>query len=107
MISYEDFAKIEIKIGKVITAEKIPDTDKLLKLEVDFGEEKHRTIVSGIAHAISDKEIVGKSLPFVTNLEPKTIYGIESQGMILVATADDLPVLISPKKKVKPGTSVK
>lgn len=107
MITFEDFSKIEIKIGKVISAEKVPETDKLLKLEVDFGIDK-RQIVSGIAHAISAEQIIGKSLPFVTNLEPRTIKGIESQGMIMVAIDDeDKPVLLEPNGEVKPGTNIK
>lgn len=108
MINYDDFSKIEIKIGKVINAERVPETDKLLKLEVDFSEASSRTIVSGIAHAISVEDIVGKLLPFVTNLEPQTIRGIESQGMIMVAVDDkDMPVLLEPNKKIKPGSIVR
>jgi methionyl-tRNA synthetase len=108
MINYEDFAKIEIKIGKVINAEKVPETDKLLKLEVDFGNDDIRIIVSGIAHVISPEDIVNKTLPFVTNLEPRNIRGIESQGMIMVAVdGDDNPVLLEPNKKIKPGSIVK
>ena len=108
MINYEDFAKIEIKMGKIITAEKVPETDKLLKLEVDFGEENNRTMVSGIAHAISPEEIINKTSPFVVNLEPRTIKGIESQGMIMVAVDDDdKPILLEPNKEVKPGSIVR
>lgn len=108
MITYDDFVKIEIKMGKVISAEKVPDTDKLLKLEVDFNEEKNRTIVSGIAHAVTPEEIIGQTLPFVVNLEPRTIKGIESQGMIMVAVdKDDLPVLLTPKKDIEPGSVVR
>ena len=107
-ITFEDFSKIEIKIGKVISAEKVPETDKLLKLEVDFGEEKNRIIVSGIAHAISVEDIINKEIPFVTNLEPRTIKGIESQGMIMVAIgSEDNPVLLNPSKEVPPGSVVR
>lgn len=124
MINYEDFSKIEIKIGKVLTAERVPETDKLLKLEVDFGEEdlpatpeqacdggrakQTSTIVSGIAHAITPEDIVGKEMPFVTNLEPRTIKGIESNGMIMVAIDDEEnPVLLNPAKDVAPGSIVR
>lgn len=108
MITYEDFQKLEIKIGKVIAAEKVPDTDKLLKLEVDLGEEKNRTIISGIAHAITPEDIIGKSLPFVTNLEYRTIRNIESQGMIMVAIDEnDIPILLEPNKKIKSGSTVR
>lgn len=108
MITYDDFKKIEIKIGKVINAEKVPETDKLLKLEVDFGEGENRTIVSGIAHAILPEDIIGKEAPFVTNLEPRTIRGIESNGMIMVAIDEsDNPVLLNPSREVEPGSSVR
>lgn len=108
MITYDDFSKIEIKIGKVINAEKVPETDKLLKLEVDFGEGENRTIVSGIAHAISPEDIIGKEVPFVTNLEPRTIRGIESNGMIMVAIDEmDNPVLLNPTKEIPPGSVVR
>lgn len=108
MITFEDFSKIEIKIGKVISAEKVPETDKLLKLEVDFGIDSNRTIVSGIAHAVKAEEIIGKSLPFIVNLEPRTIKGIESQGMIMVAIDEnDNPILLEPNKEIKPGAIVR
>lgn len=108
MITFEDFEKLEIKIGKVLTAEKVPETDKLLKLEVDFGESEKRTIVSGIAHAITPEEITGKEMPFITNLEPRTIRGIESNGMIMVVIDDEEnPVLLNPTREVKPGSIVR
>jgi methionine--tRNA ligase beta chain len=75
MINYEDFAKLEIKIGKVISAEKIPEGGKLLKLVVDFGNET-KQIMSGIAEHYTDPSVlVGKEMPFVTNLEPRKLRG--------------------------------
>jgi methionine--tRNA ligase beta chain len=106
MIAYEEFQKLELKIGTVIEAEKIPETDKLLKLKVDFGSET-RQIVSGIAEVIPAEEIVGKQYPFILNLEPRVIRGIESQGMILAASDGEKPVLISPLNTVPPGSTVK
>jgi len=103
-MTYEDFKKIEMKIGKVIVAEKIEKSDKLLKLEVDFGEEK-RTIVSGIAEVYEPDNLIGKQMPFVTNLEPRTIFGIESNGMIIAAhDEEDKPVLLFPDKKTPDGS---
>ncbi len=88
MISIDDFSNIEIKIGKILTAEKVPDTDKLLKLSVDMGEEQPRQIISGIALFFSDPQaLVGITCAFVTNLEHRTIRGLESQGMILTASS--------------------
>src|SRR3990167_6884539 len=84
IISIDDFKKIEIKIGEILSAEKVPETDKLLKLSVSFREERPRQIVSGISTFFSDPtDLVGKKCAFVTNLEPRTIRGLESQGMIL------------------------
>ncbi len=87
MITFEDFQKVEIRIGEILFAEKIPETDKLLKLSVNFGEEMPRSIVSGISVYFPDeKTLVGKKCAFVTNLEPRTIRGFESNGMILAVS---------------------
>lgn len=92
MISIDDFHKLEIKIGEIKSAEKVPETDKLLKLAVDFGEETPRQIVSGISAFFPDPQVlVGKKCAFAYNLEPRMIKGLESQGMIL-AVSGGLPV---------------
>ncbi|MFZ2072179.1 MAG: hypothetical protein WA101_03575 [Minisyncoccia bacterium] len=89
MISIEDFKKVDIAVGKILSAEKIPDTDKLLKLRVDLGEENPRQIVSGISLFFPDCSLlVGKKCMFVANLEPRMIKGFESQGMILAVSTD-------------------
>lgn len=108
-IPYDDFAKVEMKVGKILTAEKIPETDKLLKLSVDFGEEKVRQIVSGISLYFPDPSIlVGRSCLFVTNLEPRVIRGQESNGMILaLSTEDGKFSLLEPNKDIPIGTKVK
>ena len=86
----DDFKKLDIRIGEIKKVERVPDTNKLLRLEVDLGEEKYRHIISGIAEYFEDIEsLVGKKCPFVVNLEPKTIRGYESNGMILAVSADD------------------
>jgi len=74
-ISYEDFAKLEIRIGTVRAAEMIPETDKLIKCTIDFGEMGMRTIVSGIAQWKKPEELVGKQLPYIVNLAPKMLRG--------------------------------
>ncbi len=82
-ISYDDFKKVEIKVGRILAADRIPDTDKLLKLMVDLAEGEPRQIVSGIAEYFSDPAVlVGVKCLFVTNLEPRTIRGYESNGML-------------------------
>lgn len=113
MISYEEFKKVEIKAGKILSVEKIPDTDKLLKLSVDFNEKdengnaKHRQIVSGIAlYFVDPQTIVGKTCMFVTNLEPRTIRGFESQGMILAVNVPEVGFsLLEPNGTIPPGAS--
>ena len=104
-IDFEDFKKVKIKIGKITLAEKVPDADKLLRLEVDFGSET-RQVVSGIAESYSEEELVGREFPFVVNLEPRSFRGVESQGMILAIDAKDKVVLIAPVEEVDPGSEV-
>ena len=90
IINIEDFKRIKIKVGKILAVDKVIDTDKLLKLSVDLGEENPRTIVSGIALYFPDYSVlVNKKCMFVANLEPRTIRGIESQGMIVALSTDD------------------
>lgn len=113
MISYADFANLDIRIGTITAAERVPHTDKLLKLTVDFGpaassdEPTQRTIVSGIAEWYAPEALVGKQAPFVINLEPRTLRGVVSQGMILAAAPGDKAVILKPHKKVPAGTRVK
>ena len=86
MISYDEFKKVEVKVGEILSAEKIPDTDKLLKLMVNLGEEAPRQIVSGIFEFFPNPELlVGTKCFFVANLEPRTIKGYESNGMLFAA----------------------
>ena len=98
MITIEDFAKVEMRIGKIVSAERVPETDKLMRLQVDFGEDEPRQVVSGIATYFSDEQVlVGKTCPFVTNLAPRTIRGLESQAMIVaVHTTEDAFSLLEP-----------
>ena len=109
MISIEDFRKIDIVVGEILSAEKILDTDKLLKLSVDLGEITPRQIVSGISLYFPDCSVlVGKKCMFVANLEPRVIRGIESQGMILaVSTEDDRFSLLEPNKEIPAGARAK
>ena len=104
-ITFEDFKKVEIRIGKVLKVEKIENADKLLKLQVDFGEFQ-RQIVSGIAESFTPEELVGKKLPFIVNLEYRKFKGEESQGMLMAIDANDKTVLLEPAEDVKEGTEV-
>ena len=108
MISFDDFKKLEIKIGEILSAEKIPDTDKLLKLSVDFGHDDRRQVVSGISTFFPDPQVlVGKKCAFAYNLEPRIIKGLESQGMILAVSGDDFFSLLETSNDVVPGSLIK
>ncbi|HEY5383010.1 MAG TPA: methionine--tRNA ligase subunit beta [Candidatus Paceibacterota bacterium] len=91
-ISIEDFKKVEITIGEILSAEKIEGSDKLLKLRVNFGDEE-RQVLSGIAAYYPEPSaLVGKRVPFVTNLAPRMMMGLESQAMILATGGGDEPL---------------
>lgn len=134
MINIDDFGKVEIKIGTILTAEKVENADKLLRLTVDFGfvkkivppvagalkedgtpadptiteEADVRQIVSGIAMHYPDPQVlVGKQCPFVTNLEPRTIKGLESRGMICATSGEGFFALLHPSAPVPPGSKIK
>ena len=104
-ISIEDFTKVELKVGEILTAEKVENADKLLKFSVKVGEET-RTIVSGIAKYYSPEELIGKEVVVVANLKPAKLKGIMSEGMLLCAVDGDKVVLITPMVKVNSGSKV-
>lgn len=105
-IQFDDFAKVEIQIGTILVAEPIEGSEKLLRLEVDFGEFK-RQILSGIAKFYKPEELIGKQVPFITNLEPRKMMGLESQGMLLAGDSPDGIFLLQPNKEVPAGTKLK
>ena len=103
MISFDDFSQLDIKTGTILKAEKMVKTEKLLVLKIDLGQEQ-RTIVSGIAHSYSPEEVVGKKVTVLTNLKPKVIRGVESQGMLLMAEDQDgRLIFISPEDENTPS----
>ena len=103
-ISFDDFVKVQLRVGEIIACEAVPKSSKLLKETVKFGEEI-RTVVSGIAKHYKPEEMVGKKVVFVTNLAPRKICGIESQGMIMAAEDENGNLsLIVPEKDVPSGT---
>ena len=106
-VAYDDFAKLDIRIGKVIAAEFVPETDKLIKCTVDLGDLGTRTIVSGIAQWKKPEELVEKLLPYIVNLAPRTLRGVESQGMLLAASDESGVALIEPERIVPPGTPLR
>ncbi len=107
VITIDDFKKVEIKIGKVLSAERVPEADKLLKIVFDIGGEE-RQIMAGIAMFVEDPAaLVGKEMPILVNLEPRKLRGYESQGMLLAADGAGRPVLLHPAEDVPPGSVVK
>ena len=105
-INFEEFQKIELKVAKIIQAERIKESEKLLKLQIDLGEEK-RQIVAGLAKFYQPENLVGKEIVVVANLEPRMIFGLKSQGMLLAADVNGKPVLLKPDEEVPPGTKIR
>lgn len=114
MINYDDFAKLDIRLGEVLSVELIEGADKLLKCQVDVGDVDEegnkvaRQILSGIREYLEDPQwLVGKKFPYIVNLAPRTIRGFESNGMILAGTHEGTLALLQPSSDVPPGTHIK
>lgn len=107
LVSIDDFARVDLRIGVVTKAEKVPKKDRLLKLEVDLGEGAPRTLIAGIAARYAPEKLAGKRIVVVANLKPARIAGILSQGMLLAADEGNGPVILSPEVEVAPGTKVR
>jgi methionine--tRNA ligase beta chain len=106
MVTFDDFMKLDIRIGTVTAADKVEGADKLIRLELDLGGES-RQVVAGMAPAYTPEEFIGRQVPILVNLEPRKLRGIESQGMILAADVDGKPVMITPDKEVPQGSKVR
>ena len=108
-IDITDFTKVDLRVGEVLTAERIPKADKLLRLTVDVGEEKPRQILAGIAQYYSPEQLVGRKIAVVVNLKPRKLRGHESQGMLLAASAGDegKPVIATFSEDVPNGARLK
>lgn len=106
VITFEDFAKIDLRIGKIVQAEEVETSKKLLKVMVDVGGET-RQLLAGIKGHYVAGDLVGKSVVVVANLAPRTMMGLESQGMILAANHGEVPTLVMPINEVPAGTIVK
>jgi methionine--tRNA ligase beta chain len=104
-ITIDDFKKVELKVAKVLSAERVEGSDKLLKLRVDIGTEQ-RQIIAGIGTHYLPEAIVGSEIIIVANLEPRMLMGLESQGMLLAANGEG-PVVLMPEKEVAPGTGIR
>lgn len=106
MITKEDLDKLEVKIGKIESAEKVENADKLLKLIVDFGTEKRQIITAMASFFPNPGSLVGKQVPVFVNLEPKVFRGHESQGMIMAIDTENGPVFLLPESEVANGSRV-
>jgi len=134
-ISFDDFKKVDIRIGKILTAERVEGSDKLIKLSVDFGVEKVqiktmpddvkalsgeedeelkettvpiiRQIIAGIAKFYAPEDLIGKECPFAYNLAPRMLAGLESQGMIMCPSDENGVALLHPNKELTPGSIIK
>ena len=106
MIGMNEFKKVELKIGEILSAEDHPNADNLIILRVDVGEEKPRTLVAGLKGHYDMDELAGKKVPVVTNLEPARLRGVESRGMLLAAQDGDTVSLLTVDKDVAAGSAV-
>lgn len=106
-ISFDDFSKVELKIGTVLEAEEVEGSEKLIKLKVDLGEEAPRQILAGVKEWYSPEDLVGKQVVVVANLEPRIMMGLGSQGMMLAADSEAGPVFLTVPKQVPPGAKIR
>ena len=104
-VTFEEFRRLDIRVGRIVAVERIRRARRLLLLKVDLGEEE-RQLVAGLAGYYEPEQLVGKEVVVVTNLKPKVIMGFKSQGMLLAAVVDGKPVLLIPEEEVPPGTKV-
>lgn len=106
LIGIEDFGKVDLRVGKIVAAERVEKSDKLVKLQVDIGTET-RQVVAGIGKSYSPEELVGKVITIVANLKPAKLMGVESRGMLLAANSGDGLAVVTFDRETKPGTKVK
>ena len=106
-ITIEEFAKLDIRVGKVLKAERVPGARKLMRLEVDLGEERPRQLVAGLVGSYEPEELVGMSIVVLANLKPRKFMGVLSEGMLLAADVNGRPVLLTVAGEVPPGSRVR
>jgi len=106
MINIEDFLKIEMRVGLVLEATKLEESNKLILMKVSFGEDDTRTVVSGIAKHYSPEDLINNKFMFVTNLEPRKILEYESQAMIVASHNEETISLLKPEKDIEPGSAI-
>jgi methionyl-tRNA synthetase len=104
-ISFEEFKKVDLRVATILEAERVEGTDKLMKLQLDLGDEK-RQIVAGIAEVYRPENLIGRNIVIVANLQPVTLRGVESNGMLLAASLGGRPELVTFDRVVKAGTPI-
>jgi len=105
MITIDDFKKIELKVAKILEAERVEGSDKLIKMQLSLGEEK-RQVIGGIGKTYEPEQLIGREIIIVANLEPRNLMGLESQGMLLAASDENGIALLAPDKEVTPGFKI-
>jgi len=106
MATLDDFKKIELKVGKILSAERVEGSEKLLKLRVALGAEE-RQVIAGIGKAYSPESLLNKNIVIVVNLEPRMLMGLESQGMLLAAEGADGPIILMPEHDAPAGARIR
>jgi len=106
-VSFEEFMKLDLRVGVVKNVEKVKGSEKLYRIIVDLGELGKRQVIAGIAKWYKPEELIGMNIVVVANLKPKKIFGEISQGMLLAADENGVPVLLTTVRSVKPGTKVR
>ena len=107
MINFEEFKKVDLRVANVTAAQKVEESENLIKLEIDLGTKLgKRQILAGIQKYYQPEELMGKQIIVVINLEPKKMMGMESQGMLLAADINGEPILLMPDKQVPPGSKI-
>lgn len=106
MIIIDDFKKLDMRIAKITSAERVENSEKLLKLQISLGDEE-RQLIAGIGKAYTPEDLIDKEIVIVANLEPRQLMGLESQGMLLAADCESNPVLLMPEKSVPAGTKIR
>ena len=107
MISIDQFAQVKLRLGKVLEAEPVPKTDKLMKMRIDLGEDEPRQIIAGIAQHYAPDDLVGQQVVVVANLMPAKLRGLESNGMVLACVSEDRVRVVNPNEEMAPGSIVR
>ena len=113
MITIDDFKKVELKVARVLRAERVEGSDKLIKLALDAGditeagERRERQVLAGIGKVYEPEALIGREIIIAANLEPRALMGLESEGMLLAASDENGPAFLMPEREVPPGTGIK